>query len=361
MFKGKHAATTPALVVACLSAACATGPASEQLPVDIIHAPVAGSDVNGHALGQSSNADSLAMYIVARDMVDVLTQIDAISTENLRLRMTAPQDAFGEALQSSLEEAGYRIGIKRNPDKTNLSYESWPAESADDDGPSDAMTYVISMADVKLMRDYTLEGYRTRPISPMFTKGVHAASLDISDENNFPATTPANDIHGSGSEPASKVTSPGPANLDSTSRDRDLTIVAEQPADGQYFRAGDVINLTVSSNTDALVDCYYEDGAGNVAKLFPNRFSPSRVLAAGESLEIPGTDQWQLTATRARATDRFLCLAYEPEKAEALAGLTDSPDLEPLPDADLDEIGRQYQALLGDQLASGQYHIDVNP
>ena len=51
------------------------------------------------------------------------------------------------------------------------------------------------------------------------------------------------------------------------------------------YRVGETMELSVQPTQDAYVYCYYQDGAGTVARIFPNRFQPDPFMHAGAQID----------------------------------------------------------------------------
>ena len=112
-----------------------------------------------------------------------------------------------------------------------------------------------------------------------------------------------------------------------------------QTADNrQSYQLGDPIFLSVSINLDAKIYCYYRDGHGQIARVYPNRFSTDNRVTANQKVAIPSVDTWAINATRVGKTDDFLCLATDPENHELISALDKEPDLEPLAARSLSQI-----------------------
>jgi len=90
--------------------------------------------------------------------------------------------------------------------------------------------------------------------------------------------------------------------------------------------------------------CYYQDGHGQIARIYPNRFNTDNHVIAGQSILIPSTDEWNIRATRIGASDVFLCVGADLANHEVIAVLDEDPDLEPLAARSLDQIAQGLAA-----------------
>ena len=103
-------------------------------------------------------------------------------------------------------------------------------------------------------------------------------------------------------------------------------------------------NVQVSGN--AYVYCYYQDGAGDIARVFPNRFQSDPRLAAGEIVTIPGREAgFQIQIEGDGPREEVICLASDREIANRLPVELHGYDLVPMPVESLDEIARAFFAI----------------
>jgi len=138
-----------------------------------------------------------------------------------------------------------------------------------------------------------------------------------------------------------------------------LLMQLEPLYDSTGLDAGDSIRLSVVTSRDSQVHCYYQDGSGVVARLFPNRFKPDSVLRAGETLILPESGKWELTATRSGADETFMCIAVAPDLLAQLHDTTMQPDLQPLPVEDLTQIYQRYKSAAGVELVNQRISVAV--
>lgn len=115
------------------------------------------------------------------------------------------------------------------------------------------------------------------------------------------------------------------------------------------FAPGETMTFTLRSNADAFAYCYYQDGSGTVARIFPNRFVPDPYLPARETLYLPGSAPFDLVPERPGVTEEVLCVAAGSEIGRELPPLLKADDLTPLPVGSLDEV----EALLRQSSPSG--------
>ncbi|MDX1734220.1 MAG: DUF4384 domain-containing protein [Halioglobus sp.] len=115
---------------------------------------------------------------------------------------------------------------------------------------------------------------------------------------------------------------------------------------GAPYRVGDTLSITVQTNEDAFGYCYYRDGVGQVARLFPNRFQPDPLLLADKPVRIPGVNaQFDMVMEQAGASEEILCLASKQELGIKLPSALKEGDLVPLSMQSLAEVAQAFRSL----------------
>ncbi len=99
--------------------------------------------------------------------------------------------------------------------------------------------------------------------------------------------------------PSNQARSRSPINLIAVSGSGNSSVVYED----------EVITLTIKSEVNAFVNCYYQLSNGQIVKLFPNRYMPEYWVSAGQQIDIPASAQFQIVADRQGQSERFMCLA----------------------------------------------------
>jgi murein DD-endopeptidase MepM/ murein hydrolase activator NlpD len=112
------------------------------------------------------------------------------------------------------------------------------------------------------------------------------------------------------------------------------------------FRSGETIVVRVKTTPDAFVYCYYMDGFGGVARIFPNRFQPDAFVPAGQEIEIPPSPDrpFNIRMDRPGQVEAVACLAspHEVEQSHIDAGETE--DLTPIAGLELQDVLDAFDA-----------------
>lgn len=104
------------------------------------------------------------------------------------------------------------------------------------------------------------------------------------------------------------------------------------------YAAGEALTLTLRSSADAFAYCYYQDGSGTVARIFPNRFAPDPYLPARQALYLPGNAPFDLVPERPGSTEEVLCVAAGAEIGRTMPALLQVDDLTPIQVQGLDQV-----------------------
>ena len=321
--------------------------------------------------------------LVALDMVGALIQIREMSPAQVSLKVDNPSNPFALHIQNALNSAGYSQQSEE-PSLPSLSVittvnpvrEATPATSQVIEGT--AKTYQLKIRNIILRREYLLDKGRIEPRSPMHIKGASAIRVQL-DNSIFDSPV----IHYAMAEkpstvrplPLAVVTVPNtsmsqdlpPANANDQLPDAwsDLgsllpLVVRAEPETGSNLSVGDPVRITVETGQDSRIHCYYEDSDGTVARLFPNRYQKDSTVHAGETLILPESNQWQLSAPLAGETEQVMCIAIASEDDKAIALKPLLPDLLPIVATDLTEIQNWYETTAGTELANRKVSIAVN-
>ena len=127
------------------------------------------------------------------------------------------------------------------------------------------------------------------------------------------------------------------------------------------YKVQDLLRLTVTSTQDAFVYCYYRDHAGNIARIFPNRFQPDPYAIAGRTFAIPSANSnFDIIFEKAGAEEEVICLSSYKEVGLTLPDRLKTADLMPLPVASLDELVSNFKRLDSKGLVQARLPIKVN-
>ncbi|QQP90438.1 DUF4384 domain-containing protein [Skermanella sp. TT6] len=128
--------------------------------------------------------------------------------------------------------------------------------------------------------------------------------------------------------------------------------------------AGETVVVRVETASDSFVYCYYTDGLGQVARLFPNRFQPDALVPAGRVVEVPpGPDRpFHIRLDTPGRPEVVTCLASPAEVDGATLDGIDgvrTDDLLPIPGLELQDILGAFARLSGPGVDSATMPITV--
>jgi len=116
-------------------------------------------------------------------------------------------------------------------------------------------------------------------------------------------------------------------------------------------------NVQVSGN--AYVYCYYQESAGGVMRIFPNRFQPDAHIAAGEIVAIPSLTAGFQIVPEQPGHEEILCVASDRELANHLPHELQVPDLVPMTVESLDELAKLFADVDRTGVAQARLPISV--
>jgi hypothetical protein len=111
--------------------------------------------------------------------------------------------------------------------------------------------------------------------------------------------------------------------------------------------AGETIVVRVETTADKFVYCYYMDGFGKVARLFPNRFQPDALVPAGQAVEIPpGPERpFNIRLDTPGQVEAISCLASTTEIERSGMTGAETEDLLPIPGLGLEDLLNDFATL----------------
>jgi hypothetical protein len=127
------------------------------------------------------------------------------------------------------------------------------------------------------------------------------------------------------------------------------------------YHVGETMAVAVQPTQDAYVYCFYQDAAGTVARIFPNRFQPDAFLHAGTQIEIPpaGQKSFAIRFDKPGGTETVACLGSDREVGLRLPERLKAQDLERLPVAGLDEVAAQFREIPGARVDDARLAVEV--
>jgi len=119
--------------------------------------------------------------------------------------------------------------------------------------------------------------------------------------------------------------------------------------------------LAVETREDAYVHCFYQDAEGSVARIFPNRFQPDRMLPGGKRVEIPpaGLQSFLIRFDPPGGRETISCLAVDRDVWSRLPDSLKTADLEPLRVSGLDEVAARFKDIAEVQVDEERLLVDV--
>jgi len=136
--------------------------------------------------------------------------------------------------------------------------------------------------------------------------------------------------------------------------------LATPKGDRPTYAVEETLEMTVIASQDAYLYCYYSDGRGTVARVFPNQFQPDAYVAAGRAVQIPSPGAgFDIVFDRPGVTEEVACVASQRELGLRLPQELKTDDLAPMPVETLDEVVGAFEEIDGVSLAQARLPIRV--
>ena len=166
------------LAMATLGACSSTGPAPT---IELANAqrtePASTSSASTSSAGAVSTTSE---QLIAIDFVNALLQFDGMHPSERSLSVVTPVSAFGEELLFVLGQAGYQVRISDSAEVENFLDYSQTVKARESDGVH--QTFLLSVNQIKLKRDYFFQAQGVTPSSNLFIKGGDSAKIVVNDD-----------------------------------------------------------------------------------------------------------------------------------------------------------------------------------
>jgi len=117
--------------------------------------------------------------LIAADLVNALMQIENKHPINTTIKMLQPKTTFGSALKVVFENAGY--GLRMGSGDVAGDTVSYSVEPQQRENEGRHYTYLISVGNVKMKRDYFVQARGVTPSSNLFVIGADPAVIKLND------------------------------------------------------------------------------------------------------------------------------------------------------------------------------------
>ena len=120
------------------------------------------------------------------------------------------------------------------------------------------------------------------------------------------------------------------------------TVRGDQPTYAPF----EALEATATVTEDAYVYCYYQDGRGHIARVFPNRFEPDAYVPTARMVKIPTPDApLQIVFDNPGSREELMCLASARELGLQLPHELKKSDLEPLPVQTMEDLISAFERI----------------
>ncbi len=127
----------------------------------------------------SFDTDVLDSDKIVQNLVFSIIQIESLHPFKTTLQMKAPRGELAKLVKTRFEDAGY--GIQYVESDQGVNYVRHSAQSSVSE-EGDTTTYRITVGDVSIERDYTLNGENTIPESELRVTGAYEQDINLNDD-----------------------------------------------------------------------------------------------------------------------------------------------------------------------------------
>ncbi|MEO5334377.1 MAG: DUF4384 domain-containing protein [Magnetococcus sp. YQC-5] len=116
-------------------------------------------------------------------------------------------------------------------------------------------------------------------------------------------------------KPPARVSAPDPIGV---------RLVASNEKTGVAYKVGDKLQLSLSISRNGYPYCYYKDGDGVIAQIYPNRFQPDKQLQGGLTVSIPPMREaddgprFSLAFSKSGVEEEVMCMASDSDISSLL-------------------------------------------
>ncbi len=108
------------------------------------------------------------------------------------------------------------------------------------------------------------------------------------------------------------------------------------------YKPREMLRAKVLLSRDGLLYCYYRDGGGAIARIFPNRFSPDPFVRGNQTMGLPAENSpFQIRFDLANVREQVVC--FGSDRDIALPTALKGADLTPLKVGSMDEISAAFK------------------
>lgn len=127
----------------------------------------------------SFDTDVLDSDKIVQNLVFSIIQIESLHPFKTTLQMKAPRGELAKLVKTRFEDAGY--GIQYVESDQGVNYVRHSAQSSVSE-EADTTTYRITVGEVSVERDYTLDGEDTIPESELRVTGAYEQDINLNDD-----------------------------------------------------------------------------------------------------------------------------------------------------------------------------------
>lgn len=118
------------------------------------------------------------------------------------------------------------------------------------------------------------------------------------------------------------------------------------------YKVGMPLQVKARLNDNAYLYCFYQDGAGSISRIFPNRFQPDALAPSGKALNVPQEGAgFRIVFEQPSAREHVSCFASRTEFGPRLPDALKQADLAPLAVKSMQDLEKAIRAAAPADLA----------
>ena len=136
-----------------------------------------------------------------------------------------------------------------------------------------------------------------------------------------------------------------------------LRVSVDSLGGGVVFGRGEDVEIVVYPNRTAYVHCFRRDDQRQVRRIFPHQGQQNALIRGGESITLPGSGPFRLTASARGITEAIVCYATDREVLTTLPQRFRAPAFQALPVSSVEELKQAFRHASNDMFAEGVFYV----
>lgn len=137
-----------------------------------------------------------------------------------------------------------------------------------------------------------------------------------------------------------------------------LTVVTDRGTAPRY-KVGETMQVTVNSDRQTELYCFYKGSSGGIVRVFPTRFAPDATIKPRQPVKLPGKQPFSFQFDKPRINEEVRCLGIDSATAAKLPKVFGGAGFEPVPAASFTALIDLVRQTAGEDVAMGGVVVTV--